>query len=103
MNARIVHPLIQLFETMEMVENKRILLDQSPAVPPFQGIGCQIPGCNIGSLMLQHDCARKPRRPIVQVFLVAVLAVFASLVAPFNASPPPPGQALTPPLIISKT
>src|SRR4051812_3966482 len=61
-----------------------------------------IPWGDIDPLVFENRNAWKTFRPLIQVFLIAKFISVQLIVAPLNASLPPPLQAADPNLIISE-
>ena len=54
----------------------------------------QVPGGEVGALVLQHGDALEAAGPVVEIFLICEAAVLVPIVTPLQAAFAPPAQAV---------
>src|SRR4030095_5888877 len=91
--ARIVDPSLDLPEPVEMEEDERLLIDLDIVAMRRQRVSRQIPGGQVGALVLQDGDALKTLGPVVEILLICETPVFASVEAPLQAAFAPPAWA----------
>src|SRR2546425_8333241 len=96
-----VHPQVgivdaprDLLEPMEMEENEWLVIDEHGVAVHPNLVVCEVPGGEVGALVMQNNDALKAAGPVVEVFLICEAAVLVSVIAPLQAFLPPPVQAV---------
>src|SRR5438132_266090 len=88
--AGIVDPSLDLPEPVEMEKDQGVLIHQyAVAVCPNRVIS-QVPGGEVGALVLQHGDALKAAGPVIEIFLICEAAVLVPIVTPLQAALAPP-------------
>src|SRR6185437_5079800 len=85
-----------------VVEDQLAVVDEDAAVLPRELVPLDVPRSEASARVLEHVDAGEPLGPVVEVLLVAHLAVLEAEVAPLQAAVAPPVERLEPALVAAE-
>src|SRR5262249_10125003 len=88
-----IEPGANLFESLEMVKDQRLVVHEYAALLASEHIICHIPRGEGRPLVSENDDSWKRSRPLVQILLIRIAIRLGDVVTPFQAPVAPPVQA----------
>ena len=91
---RNAQPIMDQSKGMVVIKNNGRFVHIKTSILLMETVSSRIPWSDTGPLVLQDVCILKPRRPIIEIKLIAELPVLVLTIAPVDTLFPPPRQGI---------